>query len=530
MMKILNKSIKFIITIAVIIALFSCNKENTLLISDGQALVKINLIGTESMEELPLKSTSSNRTGLKVVSTQVVRVPYNDEYTIEAALTVDNSNTASLPENGSIIQSTNNSISQKAVAVALPNYSKYRIIVYDNTGKYVDQIVYTMGSETGQELKLDAGKTYTFVCISYGSTSVVSPISTTSTLAQAKYIGISTTDNDLMYTTVSRTLVAGNNDLNLILKHKFSQITTTIDASAIGSISAIGNAQLHPHYGSIDLNLSDGLVNFQSATLNSKILTFPNQTGTSIVANPIIIAAPTGSGIDNKLTIGSITIGGVVRTNLPEVTGFNIKQGERYSLKVTLKKYPTSIEVDNIVWATGNLVYNAPNSYSIAPYGQLGNYFPYNKLTPAPLLAFTSNTNGDPCAKLTIDAQNNPNSKPWRMPTFQEIGVFTLDNPPTHAFNDRFTIVEINGNRGIKRIGQDLFFPYSNGSYEPTGNEPTTQGSMGNLTNSLYWVGSSNSWSSTKSSTTTPGPYGTWTYAQAFNYQRGMQIRCVRDK
>lgn len=531
-MKILNikKIIKYLLATTIFVAFVSCSKENTPILFGGQALVKINIVGSEAREQINLKSTSLHNNNALKDRIQVIEIPFNNDFVLEASLTLDKKNTINIGTNDPLPNQTKSDIGiQKATAETLPSNSKYRVIVYANTGQYVDQVVYTMGTETGQELQLIPGNSYTFVCVSYGTTTEPPPVPSTLSLSQEKYTNLSSAGIDLMYTSISKTLVAGNNNLNLILKHKFCQIKTSINASAIGSISSINNVRITPHYNELDLKLSDGTTDFQPFTTSYKTLTFPNPIGSTITANPIIIAA--ASGNNGGITIGNISINGITKTNLP-IENLKIIQGERYNLIITLKKN-SSIEVDDIVWSTGNLVYNGPNSYSQSPYGELGNYFPYNRLIPATLVPFTSNKLGDPCKKLLMDTQNNPNGNLWRMPTFIEIATFTKDETGDRM-HDRFSIQNVNGNTGLIRKDTDLFFPHSNGYYSPASNkgEPGTQGSYTDVTNSLIWVGNTNFWQQSKIATVDnqAGWKAVTQWGSSENYEFGMQVRCVRSK
>lgn len=52
--------------------------------------------------------------------------------------------------------------------------------------------------------------------------------------------------------------VTGNgvNNLNVILKHQYSQITTKLDARQVGNISAVTNATITPANSSADISFA----------------------------------------------------------------------------------------------------------------------------------------------------------------------------------------------------------------------------------------------------------------------------------
>ena len=91
--------------------------------------------------------------------------------------------------------------------------------------------------------------------------------------------------------------VSGNqtNYLDVILRHRLSQITTTIDASATGyNITAV-TANIDSHYPSYNVPLSTGTP-AQTGTAGTAAVTFPTLGTQIVVANPLMLNGNTTTG------------------------------------------------------------------------------------------------------------------------------------------------------------------------------------------------------------------------------------------
>src|SRR5690606_21746246 len=150
-----------------------------------------------------------------------------------------------------------------------------------NSGAYVDDVVYSAGSETYEGFALVAGEKYTFIAFSIGSTATVPAVDTTQTLSTATLTNISG-DQNFMWYTKTMTLTPGVNNLDVVLKHQFSQITTVVDVSVIPDVTTptgIANitavsANIVPYNPTATIKLSDRTITYSGGS-SFKPVVFP---------------------------------------------------------------------------------------------------------------------------------------------------------------------------------------------------------------------------------------------------------------
>lgn len=138
------------------------------------------------------------------------------------------------------------------------------------------------------------------------------------------------------------TVVGGVNRLDLALKHKFSQITTTIAANVDASapvmqkgITQITNARILPTYTRGSIALLDGTLSFDGVQEKGAHVVFdqaelsPNTF--QVVSEPtLLISEATNSA---SLSISSMTINDI--TNSLRLPGLRVTPGVRYNLNIT---------------------------------------------------------------------------------------------------------------------------------------------------------------------------------------------------
>lgn len=147
----------------------------------------------------------------------------------------------------------------------LPNDIRYNVAVFDASGNYVTEQIYFTGREASMPAitGLNGGSTYTFVVYSVGTTTGLPATNFTDpnnkTLATAS-INNTSGNNDLMYFSKTITLTGNNtNYLDVILQHKYSQITTVLDSTPTTyNITNISGVTIAPHTGSATMQLSNG--------------------------------------------------------------------------------------------------------------------------------------------------------------------------------------------------------------------------------------------------------------------------------
>lgn len=338
-----------LVTIALFIALIvtglsSCKNEDVSQnILDG-ATVSVNLIAAES-ESNPDIIVGDNSTEKIVRSgsnTQTMTQALGESNTLAISLT-SISNTA----NQSASTTTTAANTAAVVQQALVPGTKYELLVYNSTGNFVTRQTYSYGQEsTAPILKLNAGQTYTFVIISNNSNSTTPSVTNPNLLSSAVVPNVNTA---LMYFKSTVKLNEGNNNLSVILKHQFSEITTTVrmETNTTGNITAIANPVIKTVQKSANLKISDGVITYNGINTTGQPIIFTGLGTRTITSSGTLVINPTTStGI---LDLGNITIDGEVKPIV--VNNLKITPGHRYNLDITLKTCTQNVSgADGLNW------------------------------------------------------------------------------------------------------------------------------------------------------------------------------------
>lgn len=211
----------------------------------------------------------------------------------------------------------------------------FRVIAYfTSSGSYQIHKDYIIGQKA-EPLMLDAGKSYTIIVYSYGTS--VLPTITSEQLSNIKesYTPFDKNHRDFMYQRINNYVPDGskpNNVLNIKLRHKVTEITTTVN-SLIGDINSI-SANIMGTYieGKFGLNTNGQFIN--SGTLMPQGLIYSGNFPTKTVKfNSVLLAVP-GSvrgGFSADVNIG----GDTRRVELPQ--SFNITPEYKNNLTINLK-------------------------------------------------------------------------------------------------------------------------------------------------------------------------------------------------
>ncbi|UZJ65740.1 hypothetical protein OKW96_06040 [Sphingobacterium sp. KU25419] len=302
------------------------------------------------------------------------------ELTQESNAVVGHAAKLSQQNNGTIAQTTNLN----------PNI-RYKIVVYNNSGLYMTEKDYIRGQETSASpLMLDGGLNYTFIVYSVNSTTVlpsvtfVNPANKTLTTSSVNVTGV----QDFMYFRKDMTVSGDNtNYLGVILKHRFSQITTTVDATATGyNITALTSAINPQHLPNANITLDNGTIN-RSGTATTVAVTFPTFGSQTIIGTPNIINANANS--TTSYTIDNITIGPLTQSNITPFTNLNITPGVKYNMKLTIIPqdiYLTHLgqpaaRVNGKIWMLHNLGVSTSLDANQNPYNSalVGNYYQWGR-------------------------------------------------------------------------------------------------------------------------------------------------------
>lgn len=335
-------------------SLYSCKKsgENTVL--TGETMVKINLQGVEAYGEgdnnavgQKQGSTKASLSGSSVPDVQEMTVPFGDGSSIDVVLT---NSSAVAVKKGLVASSGSKATTPQTTEKPLDKDVKYKVVVYDELGNYVTEKTYSYGGEAAAEgIALDAGKIYTFIVYSINSKSTVPALNSQSTLSSAS---LNTISGDLMYFASKLKLNSGVNNLNVVLKHLFSQITTTLtmDASMTGAITKLENAFFKPSHTSANLKLSDETLTYNGLNDAGVQAQFP-ALGIglrTIVSSPSLLIHPaTNTG---TLKLGSLTIDDETKSNVM-IPNVKINPGQKYDLKLNFKTCTQDVTSNGLNWS-----------------------------------------------------------------------------------------------------------------------------------------------------------------------------------
>lgn len=299
--------------------------------------VKVNISGSQytdtSIREAEA-STANNSIPRNTMQVQRKEIAINDDLTMVAELQPIATTLNKAFQAGFIKDITAGASDRKNLGTGI----RYKLVVYNANGSYVDERNYIRGQETStQDLKLNGGNNYTFVAYSVNSKTELPEVTYSDianrTLATAVLVGIKG-NLDLMYTRKD-TLISENGTtyLGLVLKHKFSQIIPQIDATTAGYNIKEISANIDSHYPAADMELSGGAITKRSGATGNVNINFTG-TGTMVVnGDPVLINGNTKKA---SLNISRITINNVTKTNFTPFNDLNIIPGIQYRLNIKI--------------------------------------------------------------------------------------------------------------------------------------------------------------------------------------------------
>ena len=155
--------------------------------------VKIKLSGVETIEETPALQASVNKKGISSGNIQQTVIPFEGDTFVTATL-VPKTNTSAL---SSQAQASVNPVAAGIVSNELKDGIRYRVIVYDKAGNYVDQKEFSYKQNETDGFLLNGDQNYTFIAYSLNSNSPTPNIfDDKAPLTTAKLAAVS---GDLMY-------------------------------------------------------------------------------------------------------------------------------------------------------------------------------------------------------------------------------------------------------------------------------------------------------------------------------------------
>lgn len=332
-----NTFYKTSVFLLIFFGLTACRSSDNLVEGNNnkQAVVKINMLGAESEE--PSKSASANDNRIYSATHQRQIIPFDKKFSIVATLKPENTSA------GNTLQTSVNPTAGTMKREKLNIGNEYVVVVYDDAGNYVDEKTFTYGQEQ-PGFQLTGGKSYTFVAYSVNYTSMVNRLPKDAPLSQAKLENIT---SDLMFFKKTLTLTGGqNNYLDVVLKHRYSQITTKIDASPAGNITDINGAVITPvnSYATINFANPNQLL-YGPVSSTGTPIEFPTKNQQIITSTPtLLISDATTSG---ELNIKSLTVAGITRNDI-KINNLKITPGVRYGLDLKVDGTLRTIRVLSI--------------------------------------------------------------------------------------------------------------------------------------------------------------------------------------
>ncbi|MDV2493993.1 hypothetical protein CMU02_14850 [Elizabethkingia anophelis] len=307
------KNLKSILSLLVLLLTIACRSTDSAMEGDGtesggtsgSAIMKVSLLGATFNEDPDVNPMASSKKGASnnAVREQSQTILMDDNKAVIATLTPKKflSNTAQA------------GINPMAATYEHPLFpgQVFRLAVYNANGTYKAQRLFTINSAgapavaTGGDLMLDGGQTYTFVAYSYNNSTDPGAVSTTANLNSATLSAISS-NSDLMYQRIDNvTVVGGDNELRLILKHLFSEVSVILHDKVNGyrdGFRSVGNGiTMDRHVTSNNsLKLSNGVITYGS-TRGTKPVNFifgsgpncGNCTGdSSWASDPVLLVNP----------------------------------------------------------------------------------------------------------------------------------------------------------------------------------------------------------------------------------------------
>lgn len=308
-------------------SLYSCKESKDSVAASGKASVNIQLLGVEN----PIVTTKKAGKGGNATGTaQTVVVPLTNSSSFEATLTNEPSVTS-----GNLLRASSGSraaVTEERTPLAAN--IKYKIVVYNADGDYVTEKTYTNTVDNTIAIALDAGQTYTFVAYSVNSTATVPAVTAQADIANASLDNISA---DLMYFKKDLAVQPGDNNLAVVLKHQYSEVTTNLSMATemTGAITSLVSSTIDPTHPSANLKLADGTITYNGNTTSTAVQ-FPALGAglRTVSSNPTLLIHP--GATNGVFSFGSITIDGETKNNV-SVAGLKIVPGQRYNLNLNFK-------------------------------------------------------------------------------------------------------------------------------------------------------------------------------------------------
>lgn len=331
-MKLKTNNILAFIALVSFSVLGGCQKSKDEPAAKANASVLVNLsVGEPTEEKVTFAGNRSARKNVQNI--QRSNVYLDGGMTLEVSVTDQGKTINSSTSNASATGSPK--AEGASILRALAYGTMYRVVVYDASNNYVTSQDYQYGiTPPSTSIAVQAGATYTFIVYSINSTESIPDIDGRENLSTAKLSNISA---DLMFFKRTMEIQLGMNNLDAVLQHQFSQITTSfeMDDTMTGVIESISEAAFNPTKVNGTLNFADGTLEFPTENASANIVySLSAFGGRTITSEPTFIISPTT--ISSNLTIASMVIDSETKTNI-SIPNIKITPGHRYNMKIKIR-------------------------------------------------------------------------------------------------------------------------------------------------------------------------------------------------
>lgn len=344
--------------------------------------------GEEQIGDRAARLNQNGTTSKHLPTTQISTAQLDDDLMIVAELEPVLSNQAISDELPSGLRG---SAKAQTVIDTIGRSIRYRLVVFDASGNYVTERDYRTGAEASTEqLKLNGGGIYTFVAYSVNSDTSLPDVAyannSARTLAGANLTVGGTTD--LMFFRRRMTITGNNeNNLDIVLKHSLSQITTTVNSSSTGYTITELSASFTPHQNNATINFDTEALSRSTESGSTSPVTFGALSSEDIVGSPTIVNSVAAGNA--SLTLNSITIGGVNRVGRVAFNTLSVTPGVKYNLRlnivfndqnITFQGVP-AVRIAGVVWALRNVGADQNVDVNINPYDSrlYGDYYQFGR-------------------------------------------------------------------------------------------------------------------------------------------------------
>jgi len=336
--------------------IIGCSREKSNIYSTNT--LNINLEYTEYENTVDFKS------GNEVGKVYKEEIPYNDDLYFEVSI-------SSLPK--SQFKST-------SFRRVIPVGTTFRILVFDENNKYLLSGDYICGSLITTNIQLQANKNYSFIVYSFGKLTALPSlaINVGDDISVAKLL-LSSFEDVMSHTILNRVINQNNNTLSFVLKHTFTKIKTTIDASTVGLINSIGNFSVTNTFSNAEVKYTNQPttpfnLNFSNLIPNRNLSSFvvSNDNKSALSDEQLIYA----DGIQSQsLMLSAMSVNNIPKTNVT-LLNYVFKPGVYYDINIKLKSTkPDGYLIGDLYWALGNLILENGVYKPASNQGEMGDYW-----------------------------------------------------------------------------------------------------------------------------------------------------------